>query len=201
MNKNMEKLDLEYSRRNEFEERWTDPKTKRLVKKKVEYPGFTEEYFYDDLGWQHSHNDAPAVICTYDKTGDRTYTWKFHGCLHRENGPAVIDPFNGEEWRQKGKLYRPDDLPTIVHYGNLEIWRDGNDRLFTTPNRLYVARKNGVNGYLEEGRIAFTDGSVIRLDEKERFHANASGNEPAIVWADGTKEWYEHGYMMYYPSK
>jgi hypothetical protein len=50
----------------------------------------------------------------------------------------------------------------------------------------------GVPGYLDEGSLCvnFTDGSVIYLDENHEFHRE---DGPAIVWSNGTVEYYQDG--------
>jgi hypothetical protein len=209
----MEKLNLEYSRPSENVEEWTDMTTGRVVKKREEFPeteeetvtsfGYSTESIFDNEGLIHSFNDAPAVIRTCTKTGEKTYQWRLHGLLHRENGPAYSGPIC-DHWLLNGKHSRPNNLPTVVYSSGLELWRGRTFRLsISGPSRLYVARKNGVLGYLKKTTkgtniIKFTDGSVIFLNEEHQIHAD--GFKPAIVWADGTKEWYDDGAWCYPPS-
>jgi hypothetical protein len=191
----MEKLNLEYSKPTDDVEQWTNTKTGRVAKRRVKYPTYIIEQVYNDEGAPHSFNDEPATIMTY-YDGSRAYEWRCRGAQHREGGPASIGR-NGEQyWLLHGNPHRENDLPTEIYPNGLEVWRNRYCMLFTTPSRSHVAMRNGVPGYLEEGRIAFTDGSVIRLNCRHEFH-NESG-EPAIVWADGTKEWYVEGYKCDY---
>jgi hypothetical protein len=186
----MEKLQTEYSRPGDGVEVWTDTKTGRVVKRKVEYPGFTANQYYNTEGMPHSFNDEPATTVTYHD-GSKAYDWRFHGFLHRDGGPAHINHHGEQFWHLGGNPGRENDLPTAVYPSGLEVWRNKYYKLFTTPTRPHVAMRNGVPGFLNNLQIEFTDGSVIHLNRAQEFHAESG--EPAIVWADGTKEWYEEG--------
>lgn len=54
-----------------------------------------------DANYQPHRDDGPAIICP---NGSRY--WYRHGHLHREGGPAVIEPFNHFEfWSDGVRLY------------------------------------------------------------------------------------------------
>ena len=61
----------------------------------------------DDDGNLHSYDDKPAC-----RHGDGSEHWYKHGKLHRDNGPAIINPRRGEIWYQNGEMHR-DDGPAI----------------------------------------------------------------------------------------
>jgi len=152
----------------------------------------TEQRTYDDDGELHSFNDQPAIRATYDD-GSEACTWYSHGLVHRDNCdlPAVDYP-DRREWRFNHGYHRYNDLPSIVHANGLELWRGAFNLLYTSPARSYVAVKNGVRGYLNDKALTinFDDGSVIYLDEDHEFHREEG---PAIVWANGTVEYYQDG--------
>jgi len=183
----------------EYEQQWRDKETGRIVKKIVDYPGFSEEYHYDEDGHKHSFNDKPAIITTY-KHGEKEYSWMDHGCMHRgDDKPAEIDSHGTRTWYLHGRVYRPGDKPTVVMANGLEMWYNDARRLYRAKKGPVMAR-NGVPGYLESDeagvRVKFTDGSVVYLDAKHKLHTDSG---PTMVWADGTPEKieYAHGVPYY----
>ena len=76
---------------------------------------------------KHRENDLPALIhsdkCPYFA---RSLEWWINDKRHREKGPAHIyylGPYRVEEWYDKSKEHRTDDLPSITIYSgdSLEI--------------------------------------------------------------------------------
>ncbi len=61
-------------------------------------------------------DDGPAVI-----EPDGTQKWYQHGKLHRDDGPAWIEPDRTQRWYQHGDLHR-DDGPAIVDANGRQYW-------------------------------------------------------------------------------
>jgi hypothetical protein len=56
---------------------------------------------------------------TIDDNG--TKYWHKNGQLHREDGPAVVEPDGTEWWYRNGQLHR-EDGPAIIRSDGTEYW-------------------------------------------------------------------------------
>jgi len=61
-------------------------------------------------------DDGPAVI---NSTG--TKKWYYHGKLYRDDGPAIIFSNGMKEWMYHGELHR-DDGPAIIYSDGDKEW-------------------------------------------------------------------------------
>ena len=69
----------------------------------------------DEYGDLH-RDDGPALI-----EPDGTQRWFQRGKLHREDGPAVVMPNGAQAWLQRGELHR-DDGPAETWPGGTQCW-------------------------------------------------------------------------------
>ncbi len=94
-----------------------------------------------------------------------------HGKLHREDGPAVIEPDGTQEWYRHGKLHR-EDGPAVVGADGYQCW-------------------------YWRGECHRDDGpAVIDPDDTQEWYRRSRRHRedgPAVVEADGTREWYWEG--------
>lgn len=95
------------------------------------------------------------------------------GELHREDGPAVIEPNGSLAWFFNGKPHR-EDGPAFERVDGSKGW--------------YIAGKT----HREDGpAIETPDGSKCWYQNGERHRKDG----PALEYADGSKGWFKHGKM------
>ena len=106
-----------------------------------------------------------------DKYGTVRYYKPGTKVLHREDGPAFVQPCGYKAWFREGKYHR-EDGPAVE---------------FT----------NGYKAWYKEGKRHREDGPAIELSDGSeswyidgKFHRE---DRPVIVQADGTKKWFIEG--------
>ena len=72
------------------------------------------------------------------------------GKIHREDGPAVIDPNSGVQWLRNGIRHR-DNGPAIIYAGGDEFWYN-NGKLHREDGPAII-RSDGRKEWWEHGRF------------------------------------------------
>ena len=152
----------------------------------------TIQYFNEE-GLLH-RDDGPAVI---NPNGDKS--WWENGKLHRTDGPAVEWSTGEKWWYLHGKIHRTD--------GPAFEWANGDKSWFQNGERH---RDDGPAVILSDGtKLYFLDGKEISettffntciITDKDGTiqYFNKKGelhceHGPAIKYANGDKFWYSHG--------
>lgn len=142
---------------------------------------YPEEWTMEMLGGNCSTNDTfffwldadgenHAVGGPARMSFDGHLFWLQHGIYHRADGPAVEWDNGSESWWLNGKQHR----------------QDGPSKLSPHEEKWYVDGKlHRVDGPAETDKLHQT---WCRNGEYHR-----DGGKPAIVWADGRKEWFVDG--------
>ncbi len=124
------------------------------------------------------HSD-PAYQTLYQVAGqtppyclNRTVAWEDeYGDLHRDDGPAFIEPDGTQRWFQRGKLHR-EDGPAMV-------------------------MPNGAQAWLQHGKLHRDDGPAEIWPGGTQYwywHGRPHRDDgPAMIWPNGTRKWYWHG--------
>ncbi len=120
-------------------------------------------YWYQD-GELH-RDDGPAII-----EPDGTQHWYQHGELHRDDGPARIWLDGKQHWYQHGKLHR-DDGPAIIESNGTQIWYQHGE----------WHRDDGPAAIWPSGTKAWYQYNELHRDDG-----------PAVIEADGTQSWHWH---------
>ncbi len=123
---------------------------------------------HSDPAYQVLYQLAGEALCCLKKNA----IWRDkNGELHRDDGPAVIEPDGAQEWYQHGKWHR-DDGPAII-----------------TPN--------GTREWYQHGECHRDDGpAIVESDGRQSWYQHGKRHRedgPADVWADGTQVWYQDG--------
>ena len=114
-------------------------------------------YKYDAQGELHC-DDGPAI------TNDEGYeAWYKHGLRHREDGPAIIDPYDGsQEWWFEGDLHREDGPAIEYEDGYKEWWLHGKQQPSPDTPRLSAEEQR----YLEETITPIREDYQIGMEEQ-----------------------------------
>ena len=163
-------------------------------------------------GIRHRDNNLPAII--YD---DGSKEWWVNGNPQPqiEDGRVVIDSVGDKVWYNKaGQIHRDGDLPAIIRAdGSREWWIDGvqqkqeskesnesKEKQQQDDDSSIPVEKNGIEQWVnKKGELHRGDGlpAIIRADGTREWYKNGKlhrGDDlPAIIRPDGTKEWYING--------
>lgn len=156
-----------------------------------------DKAWYNDEGVIH-RDGYPAVI-----KADGTEVWYQHGRIHREDGPAIIEPatYNNAKicWCRHEQLHRDNDEPAVIYFNGTKEWyQNGKRHRVGGPAVTY---KNGAEIWYQNGRQHREDGPAqtfpnghlcwYRNGEKHR----ADG--PAIIFPDGSTFWHYDGFPAF----
>ncbi|MEI8270528.1 MAG: hypothetical protein WCG45_04100 [bacterium] len=127
--------------------------------------------FWFKKGKFHREKDSPAVVM-YSGTKE----WYQDGLKHRENDlPAVVnDLINYREWHLKGLLHRDNHKPALISKMQEQFWFKGQ-RYLKIGNQTFHTEQNR---------------NLIKECDFEFLELHSINDEPAIVYENGTKEWY-----------
>ena len=118
---------------------------------------------YRDFDDKLHRDGGPAII-----QPDGTEEWYQHGRLHREDGPAFTDPNGNEFWYWKGRLHRDNDLPAVERAnGDSEWYRYG--RQHRENGRPDIERANGDSEWHVKGKLHRLGGPAIEKADGEKL--------------------------------
>jgi hypothetical protein len=164
----------------------------------------------------HRNDDLPAVMHS-----DGTLEWYRHGVPHRENPllphrmsctgtqtwldaekrvhregglPAIVDADGTKTWMVRGRYFAEGDNPHVVTKDGVSLWFGEDDK---------VCRRKECNGSV----TLFVDGVAVSevlmsgsgeirrhvIDAQGVKTLHSDGVLPALVDAEGTQFWYDHG--------
>ncbi len=119
-------------------------------------------------------------------------TWEdADGKLHREDGPAWIEPDGARSWFQHGWPHRDDGPARIDADGTHKWYQHGKLHREDGPAWIWV---NGTQWWFQHGKRHRDDGpAVIDADGTQQWYQQGKlhrDDGPAVIRADGTQEWY-----------
>ncbi len=123
--------------------------------------------------------------------------WKDeHGKLHRNDGPAMIEPNGAQRWYQHGELHR-DGGPAWIWLDGTQVWcQHGQPHRDDGP--AWTSR-DGKQEWYQYGRLHRDGGPAWVLPNSEQRwfqHGQLHRDDgPAAIKADGTQKWYQHGQL------
>ena len=147
-----------------------------------------------DVTWKDEHgelhrDDGPAVI-----DPDGTQRWYQHGKLHRDDGPAWIWPDGSQAWYQHGKWHR-DDGPAVIRADGTQYWYQRHK--LHRDDGPAVTEADGTQQWYQHGKLHRDGGPAwVESDSTQRWcqHGEFHRDDgPAIIWPNGTQWWYWHG--------
>lgn len=185
---------------------------------------FNEPSWYCKFAWRdifdlaHNIDDQPAMVCPDGQE------WAYHGHLHRDGDkPARVLTDGTQEWYFRGELHRGEDKPAIEYYDGTKEWyvhdwlhRDGDNpariagggmrewrkygHLWRANDQPTIIMPNGTQKWHEPCREPREDAQPRGMCQDDQFHRDTvspSGEMlPAVVHANGRKEWYVHGTLV-----
>lgn len=115
------------------------------------------------------------------------------GKLHREDGPALIEPDGTQEWYRHGKRHR-DDGPARVWPDGARYWYQNGER--HRDNGPAAIEADGTQQWYQHGLLHRDDGPAEVWPGGSQFwhqHGELHREDgPAWIWSDGSQQWYWH---------
>ena len=126
------------------------------------------DYRYFDRDGKQVHRDEDDEPALIDTLGIGIKYWVQNGKLHRENGPAVIDPRGPDEyWMIKGKYHREDGPAVIMSDGTKKWYRHG--KLHRTDGPALEFSSGDIEWWLYGKRSSSFWNYIQRIKGKERL--------------------------------
>jgi hypothetical protein len=158
-------------------------------------PGYFEALVSGDSQTLHCTDGRPAYQYYDEEEGGVVQLWFRNGFLESMDGePAAIYANGTKEWRRKGKLHRDGGEPAIIAPNGDEYFYK-NGRLFMSSNDAAgVLRSYGGSRQV----LHRADGApaLIGADGRREWWIRGRRHRmdgPAVIRADGTKEWWVKG--------
>jgi len=114
--------------------------------------------------------------------------------IHCRNKPAIEWSDGMQEWIQEGVHHRKDG-PAITYAGNNEEGRYFINGIELSKEQFDMALEEGIEPIDDGEKFAWVLESTSIPHYPERY-----GDVPAVVWGDGTKEWYSDGLLSRDPD-
>lgn len=156
----------------------------------------------------HRDGDKPALITA---NGDQVYMQ--HGKLHRERGPAFIGADGKQEYYIHGELVSGEKAaaaaavknasPPRPPPGDVRVTFEHGTEVFNYPNgskgflhhdsigqRNFFDRQGNKPNYAIMKKYIQPNGDILHLENAVRHR---QGDLPAVIGADGSKEWWLNG--------
>jgi (2Fe-2S) ferredoxin len=96
-------------------------------------------------------------VCTTYHDGRQC--WYMNGKLHREDGPAVIDPYGTQVWLLNGKRHR-EDGPAVIYTDGSQYWYM-NDKEITKLVSNWAKERN-----IDLNNLSHNDRIILKLELK-----------------------------------
>ncbi len=147
------------------------------------------------------HGDpAYRVLCQLAKEVPpcclrKTISWTDeHGGLHRDGGPALIEPDGTQYWYQHNKFHR-DDGPAIIESDGTQHWYQYGEQ--HRDDGPAIVHTNGRQMWFRHGEVHRDDGPAI-IDENGtqwwyQHNSKHRDDGPAAIGANGAQAWFWHG--------
>ena len=132
--------------------------------------------------------DGPAVI----NPNNKLIGWYFNNRLHREDGPAIIWPDNYIAWYMNGKPHRSDG-PAIIESnilpGDFSIMWFAHGKEYSEEDYIKYLLEHNLTKEISLKNSISSEG-VIEYRFNGKLHREDS---PAKTWPDGSMEWWING--------
>ena len=93
------------------------------------------EYYNNEGKWQ---SPMPSIAAVTYENGSQS--WYDNGALHRENGPAIVQPDGRQEWYIKGKRHNVSG-PAIKYPSGRRAWYLNDARVTKKEFETYIKRE------------------------------------------------------------